>query len=202
MKNRYIKLQLNDKNEFVAKASFNIQGIVSSDDIKVKIDTGCSYTSIPIRRLGISDERALELKQRDSKSAANGDIKAYISFGVNDSTAKKENDKALIASKMYMYLDSVTFVRMIDNVEICGCELGSYSARVSYDRVGNILIGMDILKNWDIHIGKSEAPEDKGKTVFLACPYDKLNEDYFKELDRTFLLSTATAETKLVSEED
>lgn len=57
---------------------------------------------------------------------------------------------------------------------------------VNYDRKSNVLIGMDILENWDIHIGKSIKPEEEGQTVLLACPYNQLSEEYRSELYGTF----------------
>lgn len=197
MKNNseYLRLVLNADNEFRANASFSIQDVVETipNDVKIKIDTGCPYTSIPIKRLGISSDKANELKQKDSELAKNGKVKTGISFGVNDFEIKKENDRSLWLAKEYMKLNSVTFVRKIENLEIDGCELGGYDVKVSYDRVGNILIGMDILKNWDIHIGKSMMPEETGETVFLACLYDKMNGDYFKELEKMFGTLTAAS---------
>ena len=55
--------------------------------------------------------------------------------------------------------------------------------KVSYDRTGNILIGMDVLSQMDIHIGKSKILE---KTVFIACPYDSLNQEYLEALNQHF----------------
>ena len=41
---------------------------------------------------------------------------------------------------------------------------------------------MDILKDWDIHIGTIST----GETIFLACPKDMLNDEYFLELNKLF----------------
>lgn len=55
--------------------------------------------------------------------------------------------------------------------------------KVSYDRTGNILIGMDVLSQMDIHIGKSKI---LGKTVLIACPYEGMNQEYLKALSQHF----------------
>ena len=55
--------------------------------------------------------------------------------------------------------------------------------KISYDRTGNILIGMDILSQMDIHIGKSKI---LGKTVFIACPYENMNQEYHEALSQHF----------------
>lgn len=57
---------------------------------------------------------------------------------------------------------------------------------MSYDRTGNILIGMDILSKMDIHIGKSKITN---KTIMLACPYEMINNEYYKALNEHFGLS-------------
>jgi len=56
---------------------------------------------------------------------------------------------------------------------------------ISYDRTGNILIGMDILSKLDIHIGKSKI---LGKTIFLACPNNNINQVYLNALKQHFEL--------------
>ncbi len=53
---------------------------------------------------------------------------------------------------------------------------------INYDRASNILIGMDILKEWDIHIGTI----DTGETIFLGCPKGQINDEYLQELEKTF----------------
>ena len=47
---------------------------------------------------------------------------------------------------------------------------------------------MDILSGWDIHIGKvlKQGLPETEKTIFLACPSNQLNDEYFKELNRLF----------------
>ena len=54
--------------------------------------------------------------------------------------------------------------------------------KISYTRTGNILIGMDILSKLDIHIGKTS----DGETIFLACPLDRINDEYLLEVERLF----------------
>lgn len=68
--------------------------------------------------------------------------------------------------------------------------------RVNYKRSGNILIGMDILKTWDIHIGNDES----GKTIFLACPYNQINDEYLLELERMFKLGTIVSSANVRNE--
>lgn len=55
--------------------------------------------------------------------------------------------------------------------------------KITLNKRNEILIGMDILKNWDIHIGQSQIT---GECMMLACPYDILNDEYFKALNEHF----------------
>ena len=104
-KNNYIKIILNSKNEFRTDASFEINGL-SFSNVNVKIDTGCPRTSFPMQKLGISDAEAYRMKLKDSNDAS---IMKSISFGVNDSKSKKDEDKKKFRSKRYMELNSISF---------------------------------------------------------------------------------------------
>ena len=163
MKNNHILLELNRNNEIRADVSLTIKslGIMAIEDINIKIDTGCPYTSVPVLKLGISNRKAQQMKQKDCLDEA---VRKEISFGVNDTKEKREVDKEKFRNRQYIEKDYV---------------------KVSYDRTGNILIGMDILSEMDIHIGKSRL---LGKTVFLACPNDNINQEYRDALNQHFVL--------------
>jgi len=156
-------------------------GLFGLENVNVKIDTGCPYTSIPIKKLGISSEKALEWKKRDIED---NNIQKQISYGVNDTDEQKEQYREMLKQGKYEELPAVTFLHRGLTMNFDGVEIKSSSVNVSYDRTGNILIGMDILRNWDIHIGTTKY----GKTVLLACPKDQLNDEYFLELNNLFEL--------------
>ena len=63
------------------------------------------------------------------------------------------------------------FITVLVEIEIEGIRIRK-AISVNYDRTGNVLIGMDILSQMDIHIGKSKILD---KTVLLACPYNMLH---------------------------
>lgn len=182
MKKNFILLKLNERNELRADINMTIKslGITEIENINVKIDTGCPYTSIPVKKLGISNERAQWMKQRD---CINPLIKKEISFGVNDAKEKRESDKEKFRNGKYMELQSVTFQHRDLEIDFEGICLKKDFVKISYDRTGNILIGMDLLSRMDIHIGKSRK---FGKTIFLACPYDSMNSGYFEALKEHF----------------
>ena len=68
--------------------------------------------------------------------------------------------------------------------------LTTLNVRVSYTRVGNILIGMDILSKMDCHIAKTST----GKIYFIACPLtsieNKTADDYYLELEKLYSLGS------------
>lgn len=78
------------------------------------------------------------------------------------------------------------FLKPIKNFKICNIDIGDRNIRVNYDRKGNLLLGMDILKDWDIHIDTI----DTGETIFLACPKNQINDEYLLELENTFHIGT------------
>lgn len=184
MKNNYIFLELNRYNEIRADVNMTIKslGITAIENINIKIDTGCPYTSIPILKLGISSMKAQQMKQKD---CADSRIKKEISFGVNDSKDKREADKEKFKKGQYMELKSITFQHGGFDIDFEGVHIGKDFVKISYDRTGNILIGMDVLSKLDIHIGKSKV---LGKTVFLACPNDRINQEYLNALNQHFEL--------------
>ena len=56
MRNKYILLEMNQRNEIRADVNMTIKSmeLTEIENMNVKIDTGCPYTSIPILKLGIS----------------------------------------------------------------------------------------------------------------------------------------------------
>ena len=184
MKNNYILLELNHNNEIRADVNMTIKSLDSTaiENINIKIDTGCPYTSIPILKLGISSIKAQQMKQKDCADAR---IRKEISFGVNDTKEKRDADKEKFRNKQYMELRSITFQHGGLDIAFGGIHIEKDFVKVSYDRTGNILIGMDVLSKMDIHIGKSKL---LGKTIFLACPNDRINQEYLSALKRHFQL--------------
>ena len=110
-------------------------------------------------------------------------IRKEISFGVNDSKEKRDADKEKFKAGKYTELKSITFQHRDFKLNFDGGCINKDYVKVSYDRIGNILIGMDVLSQMDIHIGKSKVLR---KTVFLACPYTAMNREYLEALSQHF----------------
>lgn len=80
-------------------------------------------------------------------------------------------------------MEYITFQHGNFEIDFGGVCINKDYVKVSYDRTGNILIGMDVLSKMDMHIGKSKILE---KTVFIACLYDSMNQEYLEDLNRHF----------------
>lgn len=178
MTNDFCKIVLSAKNEFRTTADFELNGL-TFHAVDVKIDTGCPHTSFPALKLGISDEVAYRMKEKD---CADNAVQKTISFGVNDSKQKRDEDKKKFKSRRFMELNSISFRHKAQNFTLGGLLLGDFDISVSYDRTGNILIGMDILKNLDIHIGTNA----EGRTVLLATKHKTETEEFRAELAKLF----------------
>lgn len=173
----YIRAVL-DKNKFLCRLSFNFEGKSDSDlvEIDALIDTGCSHSHISADLVYIffSDEEILNTKYKYMKTR-------HKSIGIGVESNGKSNNmnpndinnpRIMIGQKCY-------------NVNINGVHIGNHYLNVSYDTSKVALIGMSILKDWDIHIGKNK----QGETVFLGCPYNQLNQEYYLALENEFELS-------------
>lgn len=178
--NKYIKLIMKPDNHgggsFSTFASFELDNIDAQfNNVGVKIDTGCSVSTIPLAKFSLLDTIIKELKHNDIVNK----VDYMFSYGVESggkkhSIPKNDNDK--------IACEAIKFKHSITNFEICGFKLDDRHIYVNYDRRGNILIGMDILKNWDIHIGTINT----GETIFLGCPRNQINDEYLEELEKTF----------------
>lgn len=78
---------------------------------------------------------------------------------------------------------AMKFEHGISDLTIGGVPVSCDSICLNYDRKGNILIGMDILREWDIHMGISKVT---GKNLFLASPSGNMCRDYRDALKLNF----------------
>lgn len=145
-------------------------------NIEVKIDTGCAISTIPLAKFKALSYLCDKLKYNDIEN----NIEYLASYGVETGGEKHDTP---VTDEEKMKCTALKFKHKVENFEIAGVSITTQDYLfVNYNRKGNILIGMDIMKNWDIHIGTI----DTGETIFLVCPKDQLNEEYFRELNRLF----------------
>lgn len=181
MMNKYIKIKMTPTKygiggSFIAEANFKLDNLdVPFYNIPIKIDTGCSMSTIPLKKLRVSENMCSKLKRDDIEKG----IVSYLSYGVETGGEKHE---VPITFNQKMECAALKFVHNISEFTISGVDIDSNSICLNYNRSGNILIGMDILKDWDVHIGSI----NKNETYFVACPKDKIGEEYNSEIYHLF----------------
>lgn len=158
-------------------ASFKLDNIQAPfSNVLVKIDTGCSISTIPLARFQALKGFCDSLKAADIEE----NVHYEISYGV-ESGGEKHKKPDTGAEKMSC--PAMKFRHAICNFQIAGMSVKNDAIYVNYNRKGNILIGMDILQYWDIHMGTSRIT---GKKLFLACPEDSICLEYRKALEENF----------------
>ncbi len=147
-----------------------------------KIDTGCAHTNIPIQRLNVSAKKARQLKQ----DAIDKKISFHPTYGVSDTEENKSRDRKLIKQNRLMDVPSLRFQYEADSL-ILGNQVLSYKTiGINFDRTGNILIGLDILKQFQIVIDTSVVT---GKHTLIGCLKNQEDKDeFYKALKRHFKL--------------
>lgn len=180
MMNKYIEIEMQPTTcgiggSFSTDASFCLDNFKAPfHDIEVKIDTGCSISTIPLKRLKVSDTLCRSLKMADVMN----DIPYFLSYGIESGGLKHE---VPVTNDEKMACPAMKFEHGISDFMIGGVNISSDKICLNYDRKGNILIGMDILKDWAIHMGVSRVT---GKNLFLACPIKLESGEYIDALKR------------------
>lgn len=149
-------------------------------EVQAKIDTGCFDTFISYDALYIilSDKELLDTKEKWLKCRKYG-----IGYGVETKSGSISYPKTL---KEAINNKNIYIKNKYYNITLNGVNIGNRFLNTSYDRNDKILLGMGIFKDWDFHVGKNT----KGETVFIGCPLNKLNQDYYLALEKEFGIST------------
>lgn len=182
---KYIKLvmqptSLGGGGAFNGTASFELDNVIKPFElVPVKIDTGCSISTVPISKFIGAESFVRQLKAEDLQNG----VEYLISYGVESGGQRHKEPKTYYEK---MECTALKFKHAVSNFEICNVPIFADHLYVNYNRKGNILIGMDILKNWDIHIGTI----DTGETIFLGCPKNQINNEYLQELEDTFHIAS------------
>lgn len=171
MTNSYLKCILRD-NVFWSLLEIELNEEMYK--IPCKIDTGCSYSNLPIKNV-VSERVAHSMKLEDIKNR----VPYQRSYGVSDTEETKRKDKMLIMQGRLLECTSLKFEHIFDNIILNNYYLGRKSIRINYDRTGNILIGMDILSQMDIHMG---ADKNTGEYILIGCLKDNINIAYKEAL--------------------
>lgn len=189
MMNKYIEIVMTPTvygtgGSFNTEASFRLDNFKAPFcDIEVKIDTGCSISTIPLKGLKVSDTLCKLLKSID---VAN-DVPYFLSYGIESGGLKH---KIPATNEEKMDCPAMKFEHGITDFVIGGVRISSDIICLNYDRSGNILIGMDILEKWDIHISISKKT---GKSLLLACPLENPCKEYLEALEMHFGIGLKSA---------
>ncbi|SFB69646.1 hypothetical protein [Butyrivibrio sp. YAB3001] len=146
----------------------------------IKIDTGAHGILIPLRTLCWTDAQIQQLlddvvkHNRKNLSVINGVESTNI---ITSSHLRNESESFI---KCYR---GVAISILADKIVVDDLEFNDIPVRVTPHTTGNILLGMDVIKKMDNHIGTSKIT---GQTVLLACPENAISKGYLNALDRHF----------------
>lgn len=164
--------------------SFN--GVLKVDEStigNVKIDTGCSFTNIPLMFFGYSENECKELKKLDIKNFRNGETKVIRSLGVEFNKNTKLPSIHLMTDEELFEDESICFIHS-SRLFIDGFDLGVKKFKVNYDRYNHGLVGMNILSQLDFHCGYSKVLNNYIFIGVLRTQEDK--SDYYRALEDHF----------------
>lgn len=184
MTNDFICIELKPgKNKrggsFVARLDFTLDNFpIGFNNIKAKIDTGCTVSTIPVRKLRVSEQMLQDKKQRDIEDK----IPYLFSYGVESGGTKHIYPKT---REDMQSCEAVKFRHNVQDFYIEDLAIPVSDIYLNYNRSGNILIGMDIIELLDSHMGISKK---SGKMMFIACPRNLLNDNYYRALSEHFSL--------------
>lgn len=185
MTNDYLEIELTPNKygggSFSCSAQFKLDSFNTLfQDVEVKIDTGCSVSTIPLKKLGIPDAMCRKLKSIDIDNHT-GYIRSYgVETGGQSHTEPQ-------TKRSRMKCEALKFRHYMEDFRLNNVIVPAQTIYLNYNRTGNILIGMDILQSmvthWDIS-------RKTGKLILLSCPRDSLNKEFCRAMEEHFGLST------------
>lgn len=184
MSSKYLYSELK-RGEFRVDFSGVIVG--ASIENSIKIDTGAMRSLFPLKTLNYIDYADIEVDEltdeiRDSFYKLIKlqflDAGYTYSFLRGIERYKSEIGKPLRERRDLVFYDSVF------KINLGGYSVGRLSnVAISCDTDGNCLLGMDVLKDFDFHIGTSRVT---GKCTFIGCLRDSISSEYLNALDEHF----------------
>ena len=170
----FILAKLSGRNEFRSSLECVLLG-ASIKYQNLKIDTGAVKSLIPLRTINFSSYFDLsayvdaDAFYRDCKEKLINDwCKVGYMRGV---TNKKEYDSTV----SILDRDDVVLRSTVNGVSVGNYGIAAeLNLGVSCDTHGNVLLGMDILKNFDYHCGDSFVEDrdnniNRGDHIFIGC---------------------------------
>lgn len=181
MTSNFIELELIPNKygggSFECEACFRLDNFKTLfKNIKVKIDTGCAISTIPVKKLKVSSAVCEKLKCID----IDNQTISIRSYGVETGGLKHSEP---ITRQQKIQCEALKFQHGISDLQLNGVKVPSKSIFLNYNRSGNILIGMDILSLMMCHIDISQKT---GKLTLLCCPRESANDDFYIAMKEHF----------------
>ena len=191
MINNYVECNLSKRKEFrtdfackIAKVEMESIFNIGNNRSGIKIDTGAQGTLVPLRTLGWTDTQINKLIETTYKN----NINAFsVVRGVESNNTKTITELQNMTLEEIKKYKGIAIQMKTEFIKIGSFIFNNVNARVTTQTTGNILLGMDIMKDWDIHIGKDINTHE---TLFLACPYNSINDEYLTALENHFGIGT------------
>ena len=162
---------------FEGEANFQLDNFkMAFNNVEVKIDTGCSVSTIPVKRLNIPNIKCRKLKINDIDD--NKDT--IVSYGVETGGTFHLEP---VTRKQKIKCPALKFKHSIKNFTINDVTIPTQNIYLNYDRSGNVLIGMDILEHMISHIDISRKT---GKLILLCAPRDSFDHDFIEAMKEHF----------------
>lgn len=154
-------------NSFIVDFDLTIPDFnMISCNCKCKIDTGCSYSTIPFAKLNLMYDLALQYKKQDILNS----VVCRESYGVETGGIQH---KRPVSFDEKMECKALKFRHDMIDVAFNDYQVGNLSVFINYDRRGNILIGMDILSKFIIYMDTSRVTGKETLIMTLKSESDK-----------------------------
>lgn len=181
MESNFLLVELSTKNRFSVTLSgdLDMQNSNVSNQIAI-LDTGCTSSSLPYYRIVPDSAYANFKKQLDIKK--NRDFE--VSYGVETGGFMHSMPKTFDEK---MKCPALKFKHSMKDFSLNSYNIGTQDVYVNYNRRGNILIGMDILSQFDFYIGLSHIT---GTVVFIGVLREQKDKSgYYTALKKHFGLA-------------
>lgn len=164
-----LKIALNN-NAFSTLFDLNFKGNFLSS--RIKIDTGCTLTSIALGDILKRDILNRYILDDYHSFLKCGYPKAVYSIGVNDRDVTRKGIFDYSDDEILKRND-VGFAYTVTNLTVGGISFGKSKVKIMYNRKGSSLLGMNILRNYNSRVIRLD-----NKCYFILnkdCLSDKLN---------------------------
>ncbi len=171
---RYIYSELSHYDEF--RVNFFCYHHDIPKYAEIKIDTGAVFSLIPLKSIGVPKRNRESLREFYIDNNMIGGVLHGVE-GVFREMTKHEINAMSREEKLSQRC--FTFWDRFRDIEVGGYPLKDRLIHTTCDTEGNILLGMDILKDFEYHIGMSALT---GKHTFIGCMRDDINKEYLEAL--------------------